>query len=133
MVDFEVDLFVSLDHAQPTLHSEPLTVHPLSHFVAYDKFSASHKAFLASITSRDEPIYFHQANKDPIWCEAKKKKIKALEDNDTWTLTNLPPRKRVIDSKLVYKIKYRSNDDFECYKPRLVTKSFTQIEGIIFH
>jgi len=33
------------------------------------------------------------------------KEIQALEDNGTWTIGNLPPRKKAI-GKWVYKIKY---------------------------
>ncbi|CAL1400026.1 unnamed protein product [Linum trigynum] len=61
------------------------------------------------------------------------REITALEDNDTWTLELLPPGKRAIDSKWVYKIKYRPDGTMERYKARLVAKDFTQLEGIDFH
>lgn len=62
-----------------------------------------------------------------------KKEIQALEQNDTWTLETLPKGKRAIDSKWVYKIKYKPNGDVERYKARLVAKGFTQVEGEDFH
>ncbi|GJU21958.1 hypothetical protein Tco_1155300 [Tanacetum coccineum] len=43
-------------------------------------------AFLAAIDSVDEPKKFHQAVKDERWKEAIRKEIRALEENDTWTL-----------------------------------------------
>ncbi|CAH9132305.1 unnamed protein product, partial [Cuscuta epithymum] len=61
------------------------------------------------------------------------KEIHALEENGTWTLIHLPPGKKVVDSKWVYKIKYKPNGDIERYKARLVAKGFTQVEGIDFH
>lgn len=61
------------------------------------------------------------------------KEVSALEENGTWTLEELPPGKRVIDSKWVYKIKYKPTGEVERYKARLVAKGFTQLEGIDFH
>lgn len=96
-------------------------------------FSDSHKAFLAAITQHNEPRFFAQAAQDPKWVEAMKAEVKALEENGTWTLQELPKGKRAIDSKWVYKIKYKPNGEIERYKARLVAKGFTQMEGIDFH
>ncbi|KAF5808185.1 putative RNA-directed DNA polymerase [Helianthus annuus] len=62
-----------------------------------------------------------------------KAEIQALERNKTWTLQEFPKGKRPIESKWVYKIKYKPNGDIERYKARLVAKGFTQMEGIDFH
>ncbi|GJX56836.1 uncharacterized mitochondrial protein-like protein [Tanacetum coccineum] len=51
--------------------------------------------------------------KDVRWIEAMKQEIQALEENKTWTLEELPKGKRAIDSKWVYKIKYKPNGDVE--------------------
>lgn len=131
--EYEVDLPRSVDHSRPMPDSESSTVHPLSHFVSYKRFSHHHKCYLAAITSSDEPKNFWQAIKDPRWREAMKNEINALEENKTWTLEYLPPGKKAIDSKWVYKIKYKLNGEIERYKARLVAKGFTQIEGIDFH
>jgi Reverse transcriptase (RNA-dependent DNA polymerase) len=56
--------------------------------------------------------------------------IKALEENHTWSITALPPHKHAIGCKWIYKIKYHANGSIECYKARLVAKSYTQQEGI---
>ena len=48
----------------------------------------------------------------------------------TITLTPLPPNKRPIGCKWVYKVKYRSDGIVERYKARLVGKGFTQKEGL---
>lgn len=61
------------------------------------------------------------------------KEIQALEANGPWILVPLPPGKRAIDSKWVYKIKYRPNGEVEWYKARLVARGFSQVEGIDFN
>ena len=53
-------------------------------------------------------------------------KIATLESNNTWTFTTLPPHKKAMDCKWVYRVKYRSNGSVERYKARLVAKGFTQ-------
>ncbi|KAJ0838106.1 putative RNA-directed DNA polymerase [Helianthus annuus] len=70
---------------------------------------------------------------DENWKEAMKKEIRALEENGTWTLETLPEGKRAIDSKWVYKIKYKASGEIERYKARLGAKGFTQTEGVDYH
>lgn len=65
----------------------------------------SHHAFLAAITSCDEPKNFSKAAVDPRWREAMTKEIKPLEDNKTWFLDKLPRGKKDINSKWVCKVK----------------------------
>ena len=62
--------------------------------------------------------------------EAMKKEIKALEENETWILTDLPHGKQPIGCKWVYKIKYNVKGDVERYKARLIAKGYTQLKGI---
>ncbi|KAM0060751.1 putative RNA-directed DNA polymerase [Helianthus debilis subsp. tardiflorus] len=131
--DYEVKLPPSIDHAHPASDQESSTVCPIANFVSYEKFSKSHKAFLAAITSNDEPKNFKQAVQDKHWRDATQREIKALEENGTWTIEDLPSGKRVIDSKWVYKIKFKPNGEVERYKARLVAKGYTQMEGIDYH
>ncbi|KAK3012143.1 hypothetical protein RJ639_012142 [Escallonia herrerae] len=109
------------------------TVYPLSHNISYSKFSRTHTAFLAAISSVDEPKYFSQAVKHAHWKDAMAKDISTLEANNTWTLMPLPSGKRAIDSKWVYKVKFYPDGIVERYKARLVAKGYTQIEGLDFH
>lgn len=57
-------------------------------------------------------------------------KIWALEENNTWTVDALPPGKRAIGSKWVYKIKYNSDGSIERYKAWLIILGNKQVEGL---
>nr|GEY86901.1 uncharacterized mitochondrial protein AtMg00810-like [Tanacetum cinerariifolium] len=58
------------------------------------------------------------------------KELSALESNNTWEITLLPPNKQAIGSKWVYKINFKANGTIKRYKARLVAKGFSQKEGI---
>ncbi|GKV50103.1 hypothetical protein SLEP1_g56818 [Rubroshorea leprosula] len=109
------------------------TRYSISHFITYDKFSPTHRFFLAAISTKDEPKSFSEAIQDPKWRQAMKAKIDALEKNNTWTLEMLPLDKRPTGCKWVYKIKYNADGTIERYKAHLVAKGFTQVEGIDYH
>jgi len=59
--------------------------------------------------------------------------IRALEGNKTWVLADLPPEKKPISCKWVYKVKCRSYDSIERYKARLVIRGGHQIEGFDYN
>ncbi|KAK3034853.1 hypothetical protein RJ639_032308 [Escallonia herrerae] len=96
-----------------------------SRFKLSDK---THTAFLAAISSDDEPKYFSQAVKCACWRDAM-----ALEANKTWTLVPLLFGKRAIDYKWAYKVKFHLDGTVERYKAQLVAKGYTPIEGVDFH
>lgn len=85
---------------------------------------------MAVTASLVEPAFFHQAVQSPEWRAAMDKEIAALELNNTWTLTSLPPGKSPIGCKWVYKIIYNSDGTIERCKAWLVAKGFTQKHGL---
>jgi len=58
--------------------------------------------------------------------------LDALDVNQTWQITSLPPGKKTIDCRWIYKIKYKSDGTVDRYKARLVAKGYTQLEGLDF-
>ncbi|CAA7057512.1 unnamed protein product [Microthlaspi erraticum] len=104
--------------------------YPLSDYLDSSRFSQSHRALLAAITAGTEPTLFRDAVVYEVWCDAMKVEIGALELNKTWDLVKLPPGKRAIGCKWVYKIKYRSDGTIERYKARLVILGNNQQEGV---
>ena len=58
--------------------------------------------------------------------------MKALYENDTFEIVELPSDRKAIGSKWVYKIKYKSSGDIDRFKARLVVQGFGQKEGVDF-
>ena len=73
-----------------------------------------------------EPTSYSAAVKDLGWCKAMDAELQALEENQTWILTDLPPGKDTVDYKYIYKIKRNSDGIIERLKARLVAKGYTQ-------
>lgn len=55
-----------------------------------------------------------------------KQEIQVLQTNKTWELTTLPPGKKAIDSKWVYKTKLKSDGSLDKHKARLVIQGNNQ-------
>lgn len=58
------------------------------------------------------------------------RELQALEQNKTWIICDLPPGKRPIGCKWVYKLKLNPYGNIERYKARLVAKGYNQQYGI---
>ncbi|XP_074288108.1 uncharacterized protein LOC141613272 [Silene latifolia] len=106
------------------------TPYALANYVSCNNFSSKHRASLAAITTGVEPPTFRAALADPRWCKAMADEIAALENNATWELSTLPPGKKALDCRWVFKIKYNSDGSIERYKARLVILGNHQVEGI---
>jgi hypothetical protein len=75
-----------------------------------------------------------QSSKWPAWQAAIKKEHNALFDMGTFgeTVHRLPPGRKAIDSKLVFKTKYMADSSIEREKVRLVANGFSQVPGLDF-
>jgi hypothetical protein len=103
----------------------PGTKYPLYHFISYNRYSPSHLCYIANVSRDEEPPSYELAMTDPKWQEAMNSELQALIDNQTWNLVPLPPRKRPINCKWVYRIKRKPDESVERYKARLVAQGFT--------
>ena len=59
--------------------------------------------------------------------------ISSIHSNQTWTLVPLPPGKKTISSRWVYKLKPGNHGSPPRYKARFVARGFEQKDGIDFH
>ena len=77
-----------------------------------------------------EPQVFDEAKGRPGWEKAMTTRHEILMKNQTWNLIALPPRKKSIGCKWVHKVQYKADGSLDKYKAQLVTKGFSQQEGI---
>jgi hypothetical protein len=103
-----------------------------------DKFIPYHEAlkhaFVAGMDA-SKPKSFREAMQRPdanLWYEAAVKEMQAHIENGTWELVKLPPGRKAIGSKWVFKVKRNANGSIERYKARLVAQGFSQRPGIDF-
>jgi hypothetical protein len=101
----------------------------LSQVLSYSNLFPNYKSFVFNTSTIREPSTYNEASKSPHWCEAMTAEINALETNQTWSFTSLPPGKTPIGCKWVYKVKLRSHGTLERYKARMVAKGYNQQEG----
>lgn len=80
----------------------------------------------------EEPMSYEEACKRKEWVEAMNVEITAIEKNETWELTDLPPNRKPIGLKWVYKVKRDPTGKVIKYKARLVAKGYVQKHGIDF-
>ena len=106
--------------------------HPLAAYMSYTKLTEEYKAYICAVTQFAEPTSFRQAKKFDEWIKAMNEELIALESTNTWSICSLPPGKRPIGCKWVYKTKLNADGTLERYKARLVAKGYTQQEGVDF-
>lgn len=64
------------------------------------------------------------------WQSAMQREYDSLIENRTWDLVPLPPGRKKVQCKWVYKIKYKSSGEIDKFKARLVAKGYSQKPGI---
>jgi hypothetical protein len=92
----------------------------------------AHSAFLAvpgDPASYNEAMECADADK---WMTAIHEEMSSLLKMNTWDVTELPPGRKAIGTKWVFKTKTNSAGEIVRYKARLVIQGFSQVEGIDF-
>jgi len=91
--------------------------------------------FVFSTTTVMEPRSLAEALKRPDaaeWVKAALSEIEAHVQNGTWELAQLPPGRRAIGSRWVFKVKKTPDGAIDKYKGRLVAQGFSLIPGVYY-
>ena len=88
------------------------------------------------VAEMDEPKTLREARKRPDaskWLAAAQEEMNSLMEHETWSLTKLPPGRKIVGSKWVFKVKLDENGEAARYKCRLVAQGYTQAQGVDYH
>jgi hypothetical protein len=73
-------------------------------------------------SNNEDPDTYEEASKTQVWREAMNAEIKAIEENKTWELTDLPAGTKPTGVKWIYKTKFNESGQIDKCKARLVAK-----------
>ena len=77
-----------------------------------------------------DPISYEEVASDKKWIQVINEEIQSIVKNNTWEVTILPLGKKPINSKWVYKTKYKPNGNANWFNARLVAKGYKQKSSI---
>src|SRR5712692_5751907 len=80
-----------------------------------------------------DPQTYEYVEKYPIWKKSMKEEFSLLRKNNTWELVDLPPRRKLVQCKWVYKTKFAADGSPLKYKAILVAKGYSQVHGIDYN
>lgn len=92
----------------------------------------AHFALCAEQYVENDPETMKEAksrNDWPQWKSAIRVEYESLVKNETWTVCDLPSKRRAITNKWVFKLKRKADGQIDKYKARLVARGFTQKLG----
>ncbi|MCH81235.1 retrovirus-related pol polyprotein from transposon tnt 1-94 [Trifolium medium] len=84
-------------------------------------------------SNNEDPHTYEEACKIQAWRDAMNAEIKAIEENKTWELTDLPAGTKPIGVKWIYKTKFNESGQIDKCKARLVAKGYSQKYGIDYN
>jgi hypothetical protein len=80
----------------------------------------------------EEPVSVEEALAEDCWKKAMAAELQSIDDNNTWTWSDLPKGHKAIGLKWVYKLKKDASGNVLKHKARLVAKGYAQREGVDF-
>nr|KYP66596.1 Retrovirus-related Pol polyprotein from transposon TNT 1-94 [Cajanus cajan] len=77
-----------------------------------------------------EPTTVREAFQSPQWVQAMHEELNALVKNQTWDLVPLPPHRKPVGSKWIFRLKHNPDGSISKYKARVVARGYTQQHGL---
>jgi hypothetical protein len=88
---------------------------------------------LAQVSETHDPETFAEASGHPDWDTTMNEEYHLFNGKHTWDLVPLPKGRKLVRCKWVYITKYASDGSVERHKAQLVSKGFSQVEGIDYN
>lgn len=104
--------------------------YPIINYVSKHRLAKSHALLVDQLDTILIPKNVQEATKDDRWKRAMNEEMKALQENQTWELVDLPKGKKTVGCRWIYTIKLDSDGNIDRFKARLVAKGYTQKYGI---
>jgi hypothetical protein len=82
------------------------------------------------VVSSDEPASFTEAEHGPSWWKTMMEEMDSIEENGIYSLIDLPPGRKPIGVKCVFKVKRDEHGAMSKHKARLVVKDYVYRHGI---
>ena len=126
-------------HSRPTRKTKPIERYGVDEQAKVVEVEEEVEEVIASAlcaAELDEPKTLREARKRPDagkWLAAAQEEMDSLMEHETWSLTKLPPGRKIVGSKYVFKVKLDENGEAARYKCRLVAQGYTQAQGIDYH
>ena len=79
------------------------------------------------IMVRYNPQSHQESSYDPIWKSSMQEEFNSRHENETWELVPLPPKRKLVQCKWVYRTKVSSDGCYIIYKYILFSKGFSQV------
>ena len=117
----------------PVLRRSSRVVKPPVRFgssLSCELVGSCHVAELEEPKTLNEALLSPQAKE---WQEAVNEELSSLEQHKTWEVCELPAGRKTIGCKWVFKIKQKQDGTVDTFKARLVTKGYSQQEGVDYH
>ncbi|KAH9309923.1 hypothetical protein KI387_037834, partial [Taxus chinensis] len=87
-------------------------------------------ALMSRVVETIGPSTIQEALQSKSWKDSMDSEYRSVMKNNTWQLVDLPPGKKPIGCRWIFKTKYKSDGTIDKYKARLVAKGYAQQEGI---
>ncbi|KAE8684446.1 hypothetical protein F3Y22_tig00111129pilonHSYRG00030 [Hibiscus syriacus] len=128
--------FTSSPHdATPSQPSISSSSHPFTIATSHPSTSSSHdagifksKVLLAEI-SPQEPASVYKALQHSDWCEAVHNEYTTLMKNGTWEFKPLPPTRKAVGCKWLFKVNNKPDGSIDIFKVRMVVKGYSKMVG----
>ena len=77
-----------------------------------------------------DPQTHQQTCNDPRWKSSMEDEFQSLQENNTWELVPLPPKRKVVQCKSIFWNKIVDDGSDMKHNSRLVAKFYSQVHGV---